>query len=65
MRLVFAPDNRTVIMNHFDGVMTWDVRTGKTVKRFTPPPQRGRGWGQELGAVSPDGQTVVTNLGHL
>jgi RNA polymerase sigma factor (sigma-70 family) len=65
VRLVFAPDNRTVIMNHFDGVMTWDVRSGEIVKRFTAPPQRGHGWGPELGAVSPDGRTVVTNLGHL
>src|SRR5262249_32329499 len=38
---------------------------GDAVTRFKPPRARGRGWGTELGAISPDGRTVVTNLGHL
>jgi RNA polymerase sigma factor (sigma-70 family) len=64
-RLVFAPDNRTVVINNSNGVVTWDLRTGDAVTRLKPPPTRGRGWGPELGAISPDGRTVLTNLGHL
>jgi RNA polymerase sigma factor (sigma-70 family) len=65
VRVVFAPDNRTLVMNYFDRVMTWDVRTGDAVTRFKLPRARGQGWGTELGAISPDGRTVVTNLGYL
>jgi RNA polymerase sigma factor (sigma-70 family) len=66
VRGLFAPDNHTLVMNHFDGVMTWDLRQGgDPILRFKLPQPRGRGWGPEMGAISPDGRTVVTNLGHL
>jgi RNA polymerase sigma factor (sigma-70 family) len=64
-RLVFAPDNRTVVTYDSDRVTTFDIRTGDPVARFKLPPTRGHGWGIALGAISPDGRTVVTNLGHL
>lgn len=46
VRLLFAPDNRTVVMNHFNGVATWDLRTGDETACFKPP-QPGHGWGPE------------------
>jgi WD40 repeat protein len=64
VRLLFAPDSRTVVINHFDGVATWNVRTGDETVCFKPP-QPDSGWGPELGAISADGRTLLTNLGHL
>lgn len=66
VKLLIAADNRTVVMNHFDGVLTWDLVTGgDPVRRFTPPKSSGRGYGPEMGALSRDGRTLVTNLGRL
>jgi WD40 repeat protein len=70
VRIVFAPDNRTLVMNqHAEGMLaTWDIRTGKAGKALRLPQTRGP-WGggfrPELGAMSPDGRTVITNLNHL
>jgi RNA polymerase sigma factor (sigma-70 family) len=65
VRLVIAPDNRTVVMNHFDAIIVWDLQTGNEVRRFKPSRGNGRGYGPELGAMSPDSRTLVTNLGLL
>jgi RNA polymerase sigma factor (sigma-70 family) len=65
VRLLIAPDNRTVVMSTFDGIIVWDLQTGKEVRRFKPPKTEGHGYGPELGAISPDSRTLVTNLGHL
>jgi RNA polymerase sigma factor (sigma-70 family) len=65
VHLVIAPDNRTVVMNHFDGIVLCDLRTGEKIRQFAPPKTGGRGWGPELGAFSADGRTMVTNLGYL
>jgi WD40 repeat protein len=58
-------DNRTLVMSHFDAMILWDVQTGREVKRFAKPADPGRGYGPELGGVSPDGRTLLTNLGVL
>jgi RNA polymerase sigma factor (sigma-70 family) len=65
VRAALAPDNRTLVMNHFEGIILWDVKTGQQVRRFAPPANSGRGYGPELGAFSADGRTMLTNLGHL
>jgi RNA polymerase sigma factor (sigma-70 family) len=65
VRPLFAADNRTVVMNHFNGVAKLDVLTGDETVCFKPPRQSGRGWGPEFGAISGDGRTVLTNLGYL
>ncbi len=65
IRGVIAPDNRTLVLNHFGDLLICDLRTGEKVRQFTPPKTSGRGWGPELGAVSADSRTVVTNLGYL
>ncbi len=65
VRLLFAPDNHTLVANAFEGVRTFDLRTGQGSTRFKPPQERGRGYGREMGGMSPDGRTFVTNLGYL
>jgi RNA polymerase sigma factor (sigma-70 family) len=63
--LRFAPDNRTLLMRHFDGIRLFDLARGTERKRIALPLHTGGGYGPELGAFSPDGKTVITNLGHL
>ncbi len=63
--ILIAPDNRTVVRNHFDEIILSDLRTGKEIRRFALPPMVGRGFGPDLGAFSPDSRTLITNLGHL
>jgi RNA polymerase sigma factor (sigma-70 family) len=65
VRAAIAPDNRTLVMNHFEAIILWDMRTGNVVRKFKPPEGIGHGYGTQLGAFSPDGRTMVTNLGHL
>jgi WD40 repeat protein len=65
VRLVIAPDNRTVVMNHFEEFRVWDLATAKEIRRFPSPKASGRGYGPVLGAMSADGRTFVTNLGYL
>jgi RNA polymerase sigma factor (sigma-70 family) len=65
VRAAIAPDNRTLVMTHFEGIILWDVQTGQEVRRIKPPPDDVHGYGPELGAFSPDGRTMLTNLGHL
>jgi RNA polymerase sigma factor (sigma-70 family) len=65
IRLVIAPDNRTVVMNHFFAIIMWDLQTGTEIRRFNPLRGNGHGYGPELGAMSSDGRTLITNLGVL
>jgi RNA polymerase sigma factor (sigma-70 family) len=65
VRFAVAPDNRTVVMSHFGEMVLWDLRTRKEIRRFAPPKTNGRGYGLEIGAISADSQTCITNLGHL
>jgi WD40 repeat protein len=65
IRVVIAPDNRTVVMNHFDGIRIWDLSTGEEVRRITPPKTNLHGYGPQIGAFSADSRTMVTNTGHL
>jgi RNA polymerase sigma factor (sigma-70 family) len=65
VRAAIAPDNRTLAMTHFEQIILWDWQTGNEVRRFPRPANNGRGYGPELGAFSPDGRTMLTNLGYL
>src|SRR5262249_4302356 len=37
IRMVIAPDNRTVVMNHFGEILLWDYRSHKEIRRFALP----------------------------
>ncbi len=64
--IVIAPDNRTVVRDHFGEIILWDLQAGKEIRRFALPKKNdSSGWGPQLGAFSPDSRTVVTNIGHL
>ncbi|HZV07434.1 MAG TPA: sigma-70 family RNA polymerase sigma factor [Gemmataceae bacterium] len=63
--LLIAPDNRTVIRNHFGQVILWDRQPCKEISRFTLPKTIGAGFGPEMGAISPDSRTLITNIGYL
>jgi RNA polymerase sigma factor (sigma-70 family) len=65
VRAVMSPDNRTLVMSHFDAIILWDLQTETEIRRLSPPKSNGRGYGTELGAMSADGRTLITNLGHL
>lgn len=65
VRPVIAPDNRTVILNHFGDLILWDLSTRKEIRRFALPKTNGRGYGPEIGAISADSRTLITNMGHL
>ncbi len=65
IRMVIAPDNRTLMMNQFGEILMWDLRTRKEVRRFALPKTNGNGYGPDIGAISPDGRTLITNVGHL
>lgn len=63
---LIAPDNRTVVMRHVGGeILLWDIRIRKEIRRFALPKSNGSGYGPELGAISPDSRTLITNLGYL
>jgi WD40 repeat protein len=64
-RMVIAPDNRTVVISHFGEIVLWDLHTHKEIRRLTLPKTNGRGYGPELGAISADSRTLITNMGHL
>jgi RNA polymerase sigma factor (sigma-70 family) len=63
--LRFAPDNRTLVIRYFDGILLFDLAKGVERKQIPLPRNTGGGYGPELGAFSADGNTVVTNLGFL
>jgi RNA polymerase sigma factor (sigma-70 family) len=66
IRMMIAPDNRTVVMNRFGEILLWDLRTRKEVRRFALPKKNTTsGYGPDVGAISPDSRTLVTNVGHL
>jgi RNA polymerase sigma factor (sigma-70 family) len=51
------PDGKTVLMTSMEGVLVWDLQTGKEIRRLS-------GAGEEM-VVAPDGKTVITNSGAL
>jgi RNA polymerase sigma factor (sigma-70 family) len=67
---MLAPDNRTVVINHFDGrgaayIVSWDLRTRKENRRFKLPESKG---GQLIPlsmALSADGRTLFTAGDYL
>jgi RNA polymerase sigma factor (sigma-70 family) len=63
--LRFAPDNHTLVIRDFEGLVLFDLAKGTDRKRIALPQNSGGGYGPELGAFSGDGKTVVTNLGSL
>jgi RNA polymerase sigma factor (sigma-70 family) len=63
--LKFAPDNHTLVIRDFEGLVLFDLARGAEQKRIALPHNTGGGYGPELGAFSPDGKTVLTNLCSL
>jgi RNA polymerase sigma factor (sigma-70 family) len=67
-RMVIAPDNRTLVMNRSGEIVLWDLRSRKEVRRI-PLPENAKntisGYGPDVGAISPDSRTLVTNVGYL
>jgi RNA polymerase sigma factor (sigma-70 family) len=57
-------DNRTLVMNGFDGLEVWDMQKRKQL-RLIKLPTNLSGYGQQMGAISPDNRTLITNVGYL
>ena len=55
------------MIDHFDAIILWDFRQGKTLKRIPKPRafDQGGGYGSLMGALSSDGKTLFRNRGYL
>jgi RNA polymerase sigma factor (sigma-70 family) len=63
--VALAPDDRTLLISHFDDLVSWDIRAGQEISRIKLHPTQRTGYVPELGAFSKDGKTVVINRGSL
>ena len=63
--VAFAPDGRTLLICHFNELISWDVRAAKEVGRIKFAANAVIGHGPELGGFSADGKTVITKRGLL
>jgi RNA polymerase sigma factor (sigma-70 family) len=56
-RVAILPDGRTLLVSGADGIVVWDVQSGKEIRRLA-------GAGEKM-IVAPDGKTVITTNGAL
>lgn len=63
--ILIAPDNRTVVLNHFGEIVLWDLPTRQEIRRFHLPTRNVSGYGPSIGGISPDSRSLLTNVGHL
>ena len=60
-----APDNRTLVMNHFNEIILWDFQNAALVSRIPTPRVHGSGYGRHVGPMSSDGKALWINQGSL